>query len=873
MTSGRRPPGCGPDQGGGAQRPPVAVLLAVLLLLAVQLTAIMGLRGAADPEGYPLNTSKPLRVNTFEDDGVIGLRAALGYSTLHEDRFSYLFGVGGPVLHAARPVMAALDRLGLITRFEDPSLYLLYPRELERAYKAFAVYQLLAFTMWLPLAGWLLLSRHVSRPAGIWAAWLLALTPFLTGFETRLKPDSAALLMGILSLHFALNHLRDGGRRNLLAAWGLLGLSASIKLTCVPFAGVLLWLGVVRARRDGAPMLPWLAQAAAACAAAFLAANPLPLFGLANIARWLGGYMQVMHAPQAQETAAQSGNLGQILRHLLTLDVFFGPVLKWAYPAALVGAGLLWAGKRFTVTAWAALWAACLLQMGYMAVAAGRTFAEITYYYYTSSALGLLLLSCGLGWVQERLGERLAGRDLARRGMTAVLAAAVLLPLANADLAALRFVTSPSNRQLCHGWIERNVPQGASVGVPLGDSGQPVSQFLRVDPFRWAVVAVGVRLELLAERRPGYLVTVSDKLGEPAPDVPGYSLVASFDGAGTLPRDQIGLFQDEVFRVYRCEGQPLPPAGKAQAELALGDLVRSDPEQGFQVLQYQATRFYPITLDLFAKSGGTLLPYPTAALAGSLRHASSPAAFVHHAGPLALTLWGVKYVFARQDGEFRDNALGPYGLERLPAPGIPGIAGGEGEPAAFLYPGYGGQAFFAPDAPWTTQAATRGLVRLRPLPGAGRLLENPGGGPVEVRLEIESDGPADVVLTGGPARRSYLAGPGATVLHVPYEGGDHVDYELNPAKAGGTVRLLKAEARPMPLAGAPVISRASVTAAASFAQLEPGAPGRVLFALPWHHRWKAEVDGKPVRPEPGPAGVVAVPVPAGARQAALRFAD
>ncbi|MFP5238480.1 MAG: hypothetical protein ACLGQW_01490, partial [Acidobacteriota bacterium] len=218
MTSGRRPAGCGPDAGSGAARPPVAVLLAVFLLLAAQLTAITGLRGAADPEGYPLNTSKPLRVNTFEDDGVIGLRAALGYSTLHEDRFSYLFGVGGPVLHAARPVMAALDRLGLITRFEDPSLYLLYPQELERAYKAFAVYQLLAFTMWLPLAGWLLLSRHVSRPAGVWAAWLLALTPFLTGFETRLKPDSAALLMGILSLHFALNHFRDGGRRNLLAA-------------------------------------------------------------------------------------------------------------------------------------------------------------------------------------------------------------------------------------------------------------------------------------------------------------------------------------------------------------------------------------------------------------------------------------------------------------------------------------------------------------------------------------------------------------------------------------------------------------------------------------------------------------------------------
>ena len=866
MTSGLRPSGCGPEAGSGTARPPVAVLLAVLLLLAVQLTAITGLRGAADPEGYPLNTSKPLRVNSFEDDGVIGLRAALGYSTLHEDRFSYLFGVGGPVLHVARPVMAALDRLGLITRFQDPSLYLLYPKELERAYKAFAVYQLLAFTMWLPLAGWLLLSRHVSRPAGVWAAWLLALTPFLSGFETRLKPDSAALLMGILSLHFALNHFRDGGRRNLLAAWGLLGLSASIKLTCVPFAGVLLWLGFVRIRREGAHLLPWLAQAAGACAVAFIAANPLPLFGLANIARWLGGYMQVMHAPQAQAATAQSGYFGLILRHLFTLDVFFGPLLKWAYPAALLGAGLLWARSRFAVSAWAALWAACLLQMGYMSVAAGRTFAEISYYYYTSSALGLLMLACGLGWLQERL----AVRGLAGRAMTAVLAAVALLPLAWADLAALRYATSPTNRQLCHAWIEINVPGGASVGVPLGESGQPVSQFFRVDPFRWAVVAVGARLELLAERRPEYLLTVSDKLGEPAPEVPGYSLAASFDAGGTLPRDQIGLFQDEVYRVYRNDAQPLPPTGKALAELALGDLARRDPEQGFQVLQYQGTRFYPITLELFAKSGGTLLPYPTAALAGSLRHASSPVAFVHHAGPLALALWGVKYVYARQDGEFRENALGPYGFKRLE---VPGIAGGEGEPAAFLYPGYAGQAFFASDAPWTTQAATRGLIRLRPLPGAGRLLENPGGGPVEVRLEIESDVPADVVLTGGPARRSFLAGPGSTVLHVPYEGGEHVDYELNPAKAGGTVRLLKAEARPMLLSASPVVSKVSVGAMASFAELEPGPQGRVLFALPWHHRWAAEVDGRPVRPEPGPAGVVAVPVPAGARQVALRFAD
>lgn len=836
---------------------PVAAAMAVLL--AVQLCVLAGLRPVTGEGGYALNTSKRFSLNIREDDGVIGLHAALGYSRLHEDRFSYLFGVGGPVVHAAKPVLALLDRLGLITRFEDASLYQLYPGELDKAYRAYALYQLLAFTLWLPAAGYLLLSRHVSRRAGVLGAWCLALTPFLALFEQRIKPDTAALLFGLLSLHFALWHNRAGKGRDWLLAWALLGLSVSIKLTCAPFAAVLLWTGLARPAQGKGRRTGLVLRGAGAFVLVFLAANPYFLAGLGGIVRWLTGYVGAMHAPAPAAAVATVTPLA-VAGRFVRVEAFFGPALCWVYPALLAWTGALWARGRFAVTAWSVLWLGCVLQAGYMLAVSGRTFLEITYYSYTSAALGLLLLA----WALDGAWSALARRGCAGWWAGALLAVLALGSLARADLDALRPALATPARVLCHAWIAERIPTGAVVGVNLPGDGQPVNQFLRLDPFRWAVAPLGDNLERLDGDGPGWLV-LAGRPGSAPRAVPGYRLAVAFGPDARLAPDVADLVMDEALSVHVREGASARASGAPALELALGDLARRDPGHGFAVLDYHATRFNPIALGLYRKEGETLLPSPLAPLAGSLRHAGSPAAFVHHVGPSALALWGVKYLAARIDGELRDNTLAAdYAL----TPAEPPLGGGD--VAAWRLGGFRGQALFAPDSPWREQLAARRLWRTRPLPSAGRLIEGHGGGVVEALLEVEADGPVDVVLSGGAVRRSFVLGPGGGTLRVPYEGGPAVDYEVNPVRQGGVVRLLRAAARPLALRG--VEGAACAGPLWAFAEVDAPAPGRVFFAVPWHHRWRAEVDGRPAVALPGPAGVTCVAVEVGRRRVALRFA-
>lgn len=864
----------GPDAGrredAGRRAWPWCVLAAMAVLLCLQLTVIAGLRGVADPQGYGLNTSKKFQLNIFEDDGILSLAVALGYNKVHEDRFSYLFGIGGPVLHLARPVMAGLGAMGLVVRFDAPDLYQLYPQELERCYKAYAVYQLLAFTLWLPAAGYLLLSRHVSRRAGCWGAWLLALTPFLSAFETRIKPDSAALLFGLLALHFALAHLESGRRRQLLAAWALLGFSFAIKLTCAPLAGILLWLLLARSRLAGEPVLRPLAQAAATCLFVFLAANPLFLYGFGNIAVWLSGYWNTMHAPAG--TAGQpSTDLGEIGRNLLDLRVYFGPVLGRLFVPLLAGltGRLLWRllWRRLAPDAVSVLTATCLLQLVYIVVVGGQATVQMTYYYYTTATFGLLLAACCL----DGLGAFPAARHL-RRLWRAALLPLVLAPLAATNLQVVNFVTTPTNRQLAHAWLEANLPEGVSIGARLPADGPPVNQFVRLDPFRYQTEALGPGLDRLEERKPAYLLLEARDYRSDAPP-PGYDPLAVFARGEELPRRRLGTFQDEAFAVFKRRDAPAPAAGPALWEQALGRLARQDPEPGFALLQYQALRFFPISVNLFRKQAGTLVPGSSRAFLSSLRHGSSPVAYLHHIGPTAMTLWGVKYLWARLDGSFAENVLGGgYALRPVALPGL--AAKDHPDLGAFRFDGYQGQAVFAPDAPWTERRAETRWLRPRPLPGAGVLLpaEALGGAQaIEVRLEIEADGPADVVLKGGPRRRSFVVGPGRNTLLVPYEAGETgaaVEYEVNPVTAGVAVRLLAVAARPLPLAA---VGQASAAPREAFASVTAPAPGRVFFALPWHGHWLADVDGQAVRPQPGPAGVVAVPVAAGEHFVSLYF--
>jgi len=577
-----------------------------------------------------------------------------------------------------------------------------------------------------------------------------------------------------------------------------------------------------------------------------------------------------MHATATVSGGAAGGpgaGLGVLLAKISNLDVFFGPLLRWAYAPMLACTAGYWAWKRFPATAWSVLLVSCLLQVAYMLVVSGAAFTQITYYHFTSATLGLMLLACGL----DRLQGLAESKGLWPGRLACVaLACAVFLPLARTDLRALAFVTSPTNRQLCHAWIAGNIPTGSHIGIGMPSGSQPVNEHLRIDPFRYQVSPVGRNLDLLASTKPAFLVLHESDDSAPARAISDYALVADFDHGRELPRDQIGMFQDEIFRVYARVADSRPATGPARDEEALGALVRDDPQPGFGVLQYQALRFHPISMTLMRKQEGGLMPFPTSAFASAVRHESSPPAYVHHLGPATLALWGVKYVWAKQDGAFHENTLA-VGYPLAPAPLLASRPGNTDGPALFRNLGYRGQALFAPDEPWQETRAARGLLRIRPLPGAGALIDVPGARVVEARLELEADTPVDVILKNGSARQSFLTGPGRAILRIPFDGGGAVEYEANPARSGGSVRVLAVAARALILQAEPVVSRASADPLACFAQVDAPTPGRVFFAMPWHNNWEAQVDQSPVPLEPGPAGVVAVPVPAGTHFVTLRF--
>jgi hypothetical protein len=836
------------------------------LLLFLQLSALSGLRGVADTEGYPLNTSKKFALNTYEDDGILGLYAALGFNQLHSDRFSYLFGIGGPVLHLAKPVMTLMASLGFFSRFEDPRLYQLYPNEFQKAYKSFALYQLLFFTLWLPAAGWLVLGHHISRSAGIWGAWLLALMPFFTGFETRIKPDTAALLFCLLSFYYTLCHIREGKQAQLLAGWGFLGLSSAIKPTCVPLLLLLTWLALAGARQHGGKGIRNVIYGICCYVAVFFIANPLIILGTSNIVATLFSYIRDMHSIPAPE--GKSVHFYDFLYRLFTLQVFFGPFLRWAYPIMLFSLAIRWIWIRFSVTVWSVLLVACLLQIVYMIAVAGDQVIHITYYFYTSSAFGMLLFAFCLDWIQSSL---VAHKTCSRGATILALSILIFVPLALVNINTALYVSCKTNRQLCLSWIEANLPEDSRIGVPLSSDSQPINQHLRVDPFRYQVMGVGKNFELLNDLKPRYLVRISNKLDEIFQyTLPGYNLMASFTAGNSLPRDRIGLFQDEAYQVFECVNELEPPVGESSWENAIGRLARRDQEPNFAILSYQASRFYPISLEMFRKQGRTLLPLPAALFASSVRHHSSPLSYVHQVGPTVLALWGVKYIWAKLDSSFNDNVMSAtYDLEQIDLP-CEGDCSGNTH-AVFLNRGYLGQALFIPEHPWEQLKAPKRWLRTRSLPRAGVILEGNSAQTVEVRIEVEADGPVDVLLKGGTVPHSFLLGRGRSVLLVPYESSGSVEYEVNSVNSEGMISLLSAAVRPMNVLGAPVAYGISADPEEAFARVAAPSAGRVVFSLPWHTHWEAEVDGQVTHAELGPAGTVAIPVDAGRHFLALRY--
>jgi hypothetical protein len=857
-------------------RVPLHVWAAVTVFLCLQVMVVSHLRGPADPELYPLDATKHVPVNAYEDDGAINVAAALGLVP-DTDRFSSLINIGGPFLLGGRAFVQLAGALGFVQCFDDPWLYAMYPDAYRKVWTAFGLYKALVFMPWFPLVLYWIGRNHLSERAGGLAAWMLAAMPFLTGFEARLKTDSPAMILGLFALLFLLRFREDGRRKNLFAASVLLGVSLSMKLLMVPVLAVLAAVVFARWREEGGtPGRPVraLVLSALVLVAAFFASNPLAVPGLAAYLKALTGSTVFL---KADASAVSPGLLRTLAGRLGQFGVYFGSWLGALVLPALAFQLVRAARRRALLDPPGLLLLLFAASATYLYLVAPSALAVMTYYFLLPAVIAVLLMADALALclgLLHRARPRLCG--LAGLAVVGLLGAAF-----RDNLAVLACMTEPTNRQRAHAFLADEAKTGDTVGIPIEPDAETFSRAFGVDPFRFRLRKVGKDARFLTKERPDWLLLTRPDGVTPWPDPSGYLTAARFEAGMDLPQERFDLYQETPYAVYAAEKaeqeRAEPDGDKADILFDLGQFVRADPEHSFNVLQCQALHLRPISLDLFRKSGQTLLPDATSAFAASVRDASSPLAYVHQVDRLTLAFWGVKYLLARDDDQaFAKETLASNRFDLEATAHLPGGV------TVYRDRDYRGQAFFlagAGERETRRKAPRPFLAWLRPLQPFGSIYSREDLARVDMKalavtVRVKSDGPVDVILKGGASRRSLLAGPGTHELIVPYETGDgpeDVGYELHPARPGVRFTLEEITAEPLRVGEGGTVKGGSVSPAASFAPVAAERPGRVVFALPYvPGLWRATLDGLEVPTRPGPAGTVAVAVPAGSHFVALR---
>ncbi len=852
-------------------------ILVIAFFILINAVAIVNLRGVADPEGYPLNTSRKIPLNSHEDDGSLNIYAILGYSHLTEDRFGSYFNIGGPFLHLGTAVAILGDRFGLIKRFDDSRLYWQHPDEYRKVWQFFGFYKLFLLA-WLPVAVYWFASNHFSRRAALLATILTAAMPFIPGFELRMKVDSACITAGIVGLMLQVQHAKWGRPRHLYWAAVWLGLGLSMKFVMLPTALTFILAHVLGTRALGQPVTgatacKRLALGIGLSLLVFVASNPFIFWGVASTVAHYARQIPARSMAEAKDTVPAS--LWFRLTH-------FGSFLGWVGNLTVLpalGFAALQSFGRNRRKHWGPLFLLVFfaLDMAYLLAHEGATGMRIiTYYYFAASVILCLLVASLLDRLWDWSGS--AG-PWAKRGAFLLFLWIAGTTAMNQAL-VLRDLYSPSNRQEALTWIASNVPESASIGIPRDAGSSPIDSMIWLDPFKYPVFTLGKHFAVLDRQRPEYLLDV----GAHKPRFPawpqGYRLRAWFERDSGLEDDLIGdINQAEAYRVYQRE-TPAQDADRVTLEYALGRFTRNDPEPEFNILLSQSSVLFPISMEMFRKTQGTVLPMGLRPFSSSLRQGKD-LDYLHQADPLCLPLWGVKYLLAKTGpGTAVDQALasGLYAL--APAAGWKAPDGADA--ALLANRAYLGQATFIPDR--DPFPGLRGKPRLKGLvsgdiPTYGRLasaeeVAQAGTQALEVTLSFENENPVDCILSGGPRPQSLLLQPGTHFLSIPYtiREGD-LRLEINPVGKPGRVTVLEAKAAPLAVEGSPVMQSSSVATGRAFAVVDSQKPGRVIFALPWHGYWSADIDGSPSKAVRGPANTVAVHIPAGRHFVSLRLAN
>lgn len=850
----------------------MAVCLAVFFV--VNFSAVHSMRGIGDAEGYPLNTSKLVPVNTYEDDAQVSIGHALGLFPEVKDTFSIATNFGGPLLLAAKPVMWAAAGLGFIKLSSDPMFYVAYPEELRKIWQVFAFYKLVLL-MLLPLSVYWVGRNFISEATGVIAAWLIVAAPYLTAYELRLKPESIVLALTFLFILHLLQYVRTGRARNLYYSTILLGVSFSMKFTLAP-AMLLVPAALYEvARQRGTPALSrdnfaLLIKSAGICFGAFLVSNPLFLHAPAIFISFVNRY----HAATIESGSSlpiPKSMLDVFRYRLMNFDTYLGQVLNWLVIPTLVFCAWRTVSSKFRFTAlFAVLFLFCINFIFLWWVANNLLYQVLSYYFYSQAILLTFLIAAFLGAALHATQGKLA-----EHGACLAATVAVIVSTFAVNLDVLGYLHGPSTRQAVHAWLKERIPPGESIGIPVARQGHlGFSDRFMVDPFLHRVAPIGEKAEHLGSVSPRYAVTVQVNPVSKTPLDAPYEQILTIDTAGHLPREANSAYQDDIYTVYKLTGgETVLPPGPGDAEAALGAFVRSDPEPEFTILNYKGLSIFPLSLDLLAKSRGTVLPLPTGLFTSALRYTASPVVYVHQIPPDVLTLWGVKYILAKDDTAFRDEVLrgNRYPLTRSTAPELAGLPTGT---VLYAHEGYQGRCFFLPTpeagAGKIQSARYGGFLERHRLKPFGVLYEGSraakaGVSLLRVRITVECDAPADLLLKGGERPLSILLGPGKHDVDIPYRliPGQDAGYELNLVKPGTGATLVSASAEPMEIIPAPQAQPATIGMSYAYAAINARTKGEAVFSLPWHPYWRAEVDGRLVKAQKGPGNTVAVPVEPG----------
>lgn len=672
-------------------RIPYPVFLAVILFLFVNMIVMSNLSRSYNEEGYSWRGAFYIPVNSYEDDGRFNVYAALGYKDF--DRHKDLINIGGPYIHIARFFLFFAEKAGIVKIFEDPYAYYLYPIEYLKIWKFYGFYKLFLFLIWMPIVVYWIGARHFSKFTGVLAAWFIVLIPFITAFETRIKADSVAITIGLFSILWQLEYLKNYKRIYLFLASTLLGVSLAVKFTMFPLLATLLTTYVYVNKK-----IKWvdLLKVFIIIPISFIIANPLAIKGFLG---YLINLFQFINVQATQSSASPGFNLYPVWYRIRNFDSYYGAILNlFVIPSVAFALARMFLKKVYRSAASNILILFLFGYFIYIFFTARTAFVYLTYYFYAAAIVELILIAEFFRVIFEWVTTK--GKIAACGGVCMVVF--VLSAAGYENFCVLKYITSKTNRQEMYLWFEKNVPYGSTIGIPMDPTHTYFNSLLRFDPFKYRIVHMGKNGELFSERQPDYFVWIVFSKDESPFNINNYKLIKEFAKGSGLPHERYDLYQEEVFRVYRNLGEtmPLEQYSSSRIEYTIGEIMRGDQEDEFRILQFQGLTFMPLWLNLMRKKGPTIDYDSHWSFEKHIRtdkQEYTRYAFIHDIDPKNMQLWGVKYILAKiSDSSFETDVLfsNRYNFKEINRFRID-FEDGEREVGLFYNNEYTGQIFFA----------------------------------------------------------------------------------------------------------------------------------------------------------------------------------